>query len=175
MMDNKITKIRDFRKAFKKYVGRKSPHYISRRRKSIRKVISCIKQAGGTPIFAHIGIINRDLEKLEEIASLAIQEGICGFDVYNYTNKGRTEEEMKTINSFCSKLNKKPCRLVHEHKGKLVDQVRGSDCHFRIGSAELGSWTCKKEVIEALKSKSRASRKKFRKNKKVFKPNKHGK
>ncbi|MBW2995906.1 PHP domain-containing protein [Candidatus Woesearchaeota archaeon] len=168
MMDNGITKIKDFKKAFDKYVGKKSPHYIPKKRKGIRKIITCIKQAGGTPIFAHIGIIDENPENLEEIAAIAIQEGIDGFDIYNYTNKGYSDEETETLNDFCSKLNIKPSRLVQKHKGKLVDGSKGSDCHFRLGDAEIGSWICDIDVVNALKSKSKTSRRKFAKKQKGF-------
>jgi len=162
MMDKELIEIKNFKKAFKKYVGRDAPNYISRRRKSIRKVITCIKKAGGVPIFAHIGVINKDVKKIENIAKLAIEEGIDGFEIYDYTNKGLKKEEMRNVNAFCYDINKNPGILVPQAKGKLVDHVKGSDCHFREGGVELGSWVCEKDVIDRLEGKSRLNRRKHK-------------
>ncbi len=92
---------------FDKYIGRRGPAYVERKKITPQKAIDLIKSIGGVPIVAHPALINS-----EQVIDELIDWGVKGLEVY-HTEHGK--EDVKRYKSFV------------EENGLLM--TAGSDCH----------------------------------------------
>jgi len=144
---------------------------VERKKTPLKDVVRIIKDAGGVPIVAHVGMIirdywlwppdafgypdedlrkglpeydsDRDFEKT--LLPILLESGIKGFEVYPYAlvGKGVSQIEMIFFNFYAEKLNQ-------EHN--LINRIRGSDCHFQPNiNTQIGCWQTDISIIKMLK------------------------
>ncbi|MFA6216351.1 MAG: PHP domain-containing protein [Candidatus Omnitrophota bacterium] len=116
--------------AFKKYIGDRSPAYVSGFKLSPEEAVSLIKGAGGIPVLAHPYTITHDDTLLKIIAC-----GIMGLEVHY------PEHSQAMVNFY----------LQLAHKYQLL-VTGGSDCHGNAKAAvRIGSMKIPYELVEKLK------------------------
>ncbi len=110
--------VQTIRQAFDQYIGPTGPGYVSRYKLSPVDGIKMIKDAGGIPVLAHPGIVDRD-ELVEEF----IQAGLLGIEAFH-------SDHSTTKSNHYSK--------IAQLKGLVV--TGGSDCHGPVfkGKSLLG-------------------------------------
>ncbi|MBW2966071.1 PHP domain-containing protein [Candidatus Woesearchaeota archaeon] len=142
---------------------------IPREKTPLEKIIKSIIAAGGTPIAAHIGITIKDYQlwpkKIVGNENLAtsyfvaynpetdfenvllpklLDLGIKGFEIYPYDLVGKNIPSQISVamNDYAQDLNR---------RYKLLDGIKGTDCHFIEGETQLGCFTTSEEVIAKLR------------------------
>jgi len=116
--------------AFKKYIGDKSPAYVSGFRFSPAQAIALIKEAGGVPVLAHPYSLGND-----DLIMLFISEGLMGLEAYY-------PEHSHEKTQFYLELAQKHHLLV----------TGGSDCHGTTKpNSFVGSMKVPYELVEKLK------------------------
>lgn len=128
MVKEKLTS--SVQEAFKKYIGDKSPGYVSGFNLSPSEAIELIRKARGIPVLAHPYLLNND-DLIPQFAGY----GLMGVEVYY-------PEHSQSMINYYLELAKKLNLLV----------TGGSDCH---GSAKpeikIGSFKVSYELVEKLK------------------------
>jgi hypothetical protein len=116
--------------AFKKYIGDRSPAYVSGFKLSPQEAVALIKEAGGIPVLAHPYTITNDDALLKIISS-----GIMGLEVHY-------PEHSQAMVNFYLQLAQQYHLLV----------TGGSDCHGNAKSEiKIGSMKVPYEIVEKLK------------------------
>lgn len=134
-------KVNGFREAFNKYIGFAKPCYVPNEHFSPREAIEAISKAGGVPVLAHPGIMDKD-EYIPEL----IGYGLKGIEVYHTDHKGATVRHYEE---------------VAEEYGLLL--TGGSDCHgMGKGRVLLGTVRVPYELVEKLKAESEKIRDAYR-------------
>lgn len=110
--------VQTIKQAFDQYIGSTGPGYVSRYKLSPADGIKMIRDAGGIPVLAHPGIVDRD-ELIEEF----IQAGLMGIEAFH-------SDHSTTKSNHYSKIAQK--------NGLII--TGGSDCHGPIfkGKSLLG-------------------------------------
>lgn len=93
--------------AFQKYIGNQGPAYVPKLKLGRKQAVDMILQAGGVPVLAHPGSLDRD-DLIPELLEL----GLAGLEAYYPTH---------------SKFQTNHYRELALHYGLLV--TGGSDCH----------------------------------------------
>jgi len=125
--------VKTFWDAFDKYIGFGKPSYVPNIRFTPQDAISMVLDAGGVPVLAHPGIMNRD-DYIPELVSY----GLKGIEVY-HTDHGS--------------VKRKHYEEVAASLGLLM--TGGSDCHgMGKGRALIGTVRIPYELVEKLKDKS---------------------
>ncbi|MFA6320863.1 MAG: PHP domain-containing protein [Candidatus Omnitrophota bacterium] len=124
-------KVKSFKDVFNKYIGFQKPCYVSHVRFSPKETIEAILKAGGVPVLAHPGIMNRD-EYIPEL----IGYGLKGIEVYHTDHKASVVKRYE--------------ELAKEY-GLLM--TGGSDCHgMGKGRVLMGTIRVPYELVEKLKA-----------------------
>jgi len=124
--------VSSWREAFKKYIGDTQPCYISSFRYTPKQVIDAIKNAGGVAVIAHPGF-----DKLENVISELIADGIDGIEVYH------TEHSVSVSRKY---------EEYAKENNLLI--TGGSDCHGMLkGKLLMGSVSVPYACVEALKKR----------------------
>ena len=122
--------VKNTTEAFDKFIGNGKPAYVIRRRPSLQKAISLIKEVGGIPILAHPHLL-RD----KSIIPYLVEEGIEGIEVY-YVDHGRNPSS-------------KFIEIAKKHNLLISG---GSDCHgIPKGKIFLGKVKVPYQAIEEMK------------------------
>lgn len=129
----KTGKVRNFKDAFNKYIGFQKPCYISNARFSPREAMEAVMKAGGVPVLAHPGVMDKD-EYIPEL----IECGLKGIEVYH------TDHNAGAIKRY---------EELAKQYGLLV--TGGSDCHgMGKGKPLIGTVRVPYELVEKLKAES---------------------
>ena len=129
----KTGKVKSFKEAFNKYIGFAKSCYAPHEKFSSQEAMELLLKAGGVPVMAHPGIINKD-EYIPEL----FKYGLKGIEVYH------TDHNASTV----------------KHYEELVGQygliaTGGSDCHgMGKGKALIGTVRVPYELVEKLKAAS---------------------
>lgn len=78
----------DVKTVFDKLLYRGGPAYVPYHRRSIDDCVALIRQAGGTAILAHPGLLKRTLDQV-------LAHDFDGVEVYHPKNRGRYKEFLK--------------------------------------------------------------------------------
>jgi 3',5'-nucleoside bisphosphate phosphatase len=128
--------VRNWRDAFKKYIGDAKPCYVASFRNNSKEVIDMIKTSGGIPVIAHPG-----LNKIGNILPRLIKEGLQGIEAFHSEHSEKTSKEYE---NFAKKHN--------------LIITGGSDCHGDLKNKVLiGTTTIPYSYVEALKNGSKKS------------------
>ena len=116
--------VKQWSQVFDQYIGRKAPAYVERERLDVKGAIKLIKQANGTPVIAHPGLINND-DLLEKFISW----GAEGIEVY-HTEHNKKEEEKYL--EFANRNNLlitggSDCHGPRRKEGVLLGEVKVSE------------------------------------------------
>lgn len=123
--------VKSVKEAFDSYLALGKPAYVPRSRLTPDKAISIILKAGGVPVLAHPGLLNRDL-----MIPHLIEKGLLGIEVFYPAHDRDMVERYAAI-----------CR-----RHNLV-MTGGSDCHGPgTGYPEVGSAVTPDEELEKLKN-----------------------
>ena len=69
---------------FKKYLTKGKPGYVKKKKLSLKKAVSSIKQAGGIPIIAHPSSLNfKNFIEFKSLLKRFIQAGVEGLEVFS--------------------------------------------------------------------------------------------
>jgi len=126
-------KVKTFKEVFNKYIGFQKSCYVSNVRFTPKEALDVLLRAGGVPVLAHPGIMNRD-EYIPEL----IEYGLRGIEVYHTDHKPS----------------------VVKHYEELAGQygllmTGGSDCHgLGKGRVLLGGVRVPYELVEKLREES---------------------
>ncbi len=122
--------VKNTTEAFDKFIGNGKPAYVTRRRLSLQRAISLIKEVGGIPILAHPHLL-RD----ESVIPYLIEEGIKGIEVYYVGHGGNPSSKF--------------IEIAKKHNLLISG---GSDCHgIAKGKTFLGKVKVPYQVVEELK------------------------
>jgi hypothetical protein len=130
-------KVKGFKDAFLNYIGFQKSCYVANARFSPREAIEFITKAGGVPVIAHPGIMNKD-EYIPEL----VKYGLRGIEVYHTDHSSAATRRYEEL---------------AERHGLL--KTGGSDCHgMGKGRALIGTVRVPYELVERLKDESRKIR-----------------
>jgi 3',5'-nucleoside bisphosphate phosphatase len=116
--------------AFKKYIGDRSPAYVSGFKLSPQEAVTLIKEAGGIPVLAHPYTITND-----DVLLKIITCGIMGLEVHY------PEHSQAMVNFYL--------RLAQQYRLLVTG---GSDCHGNAKSeVRIGSMKIPYDLVEKLK------------------------
>ncbi len=116
--------------AFKKYIGDRSPAYVSGFKLSPQEAVALIKEAGGIPVLAHPYTITND-----DVLLKIITCGIMGLEVHY------PEHSQAMVNFYL--------RLAQQYRLLVTG---GSDCHGNAKSeVRIGSMKIPYDLVEKLK------------------------
>ncbi len=123
--------------AFQRYIGNQGPAYVSKLKLSKKEAVDMILRAGGLPVLAHPGSLNRD-DLIPELIGL----GLVGLEVYYPSH---------------TKFQTRHYREMALHYGLLM--TGGSDCHGpNKEKILLGTARVPYQLVEALKERASAGR-----------------
>jgi len=123
--------VRDWRDAFRTYIGDNRSCYVANFSYTSKEVIDAIKAAGGIPVLAHPGI-----NRLDTILPRLVKEGIRGIEAFHSEHSGKAA---RGYESFAS------CN------GLIV--TGGSDCHGGLkGEVIIGKSAIPYSYVGALKN-----------------------
>ncbi|MFA5142721.1 MAG: PHP domain-containing protein [Candidatus Omnitrophota bacterium] len=129
----KTGKVRTLRDVFARYIGFQKPCYVPHVKFSPREAIEMLLKAGGVPVLAHPGIMNKD-EYIPEL----IGYGLRGIEVYHTDHKSNTVKHYE--------------ELALEHG---LAATGGSDCHgLGKGRVLIGMVRVPYDLVEKLKAKA---------------------
>ncbi len=75
--------VRNSEEAFRDYLGRGAPAYVSRKRLGDYRAIGLIRENRGIPVLAHPGLLeNRDESRVRALAASLKDEGLMGLEVF---------------------------------------------------------------------------------------------
>lgn len=117
----------DVKTVFDKLLYRGGPAYVPYHRRSIDDCVALIRQAGGTAILAHPGLLKRTLDQV-------LAHDFDGVEVYHPKNRGRYKEFLK---------------LAEDRHGYVSG---GSDFHGTTGRfpEKVGVFTVDAKAVKAL-------------------------
>lgn len=120
------------REAFELFIGPEAPAYVPRFKLSPEQAIAIILKAGGIPVLAHPGVLDRD-----DIIYFLIRHGLMGIEVFHPDHNARQTQ-----------LYLKMARKM----GLLI--TGGSDCHGPRGKKRglLGKVKISQRYIDELES-----------------------
>ena len=134
----KTGKVRNFKDAFQNYIGFLKPCYVPHARFSPKEAIEMLLRAGGVPVLAHPGTMNKD-DYIPEL----VRCGLKGIEVYHTDHKPSVIEKYKK---------------AAEDNGLLL--TGGSDCHgMGKGRILIGTVRVPYDLVERLREKSQEIRK----------------
>lgn len=126
-------KIRYIREAFEKYIGFQKPCYVSNMRFTPEEALGFVLRAGGVPVLAHPGIMNKD-EYIPEL----VKYGLKGIEVYH------TDHRAEAVRRYE--------KIAEEHN---LLKTGGSDCHgLGKGRVLIGTVKVPYELVEKLKKEA---------------------
>ncbi|MFA5114490.1 MAG: PHP domain-containing protein [Candidatus Omnitrophota bacterium] len=122
--------------AFQRYIGDKSPAYISGFRSSPQEAIALIRKTGGISVLAHPYTLSRD-----EVLTQLVEWGLQGLEAYY------PEHSQSQVNFYL--------RYAQEHN---LIVTGGSDCHGNAKpAARIGTFRIPYALVEKLKESKRLS------------------
>lgn len=131
----KTGKVNGFRDAFSNYIGFAKPCYVPHAKFSPKDAVEFLIQAGGVPVLAHPGTMNKD-EYIQELVGF----GLKGIEVYHTDHRAATVKKYKDI---------------AEAQGLLM--TGGSDCHgMGKGRILIGTVRVPYELVERLREAAHA-------------------
>ena len=134
-------KVKTFRDAFGKYIGFQKPCYVPHSRFLPQEAMDLILKAGGVPVLAHPGIMDKD-EYIPEL----LECGLKGIEIYH------TDHNAGTVKHY---------EELAAQYGLLA--TGGSDCHgMGKGRVLIGTVRVPYELVAKLKSESEKIRNEHR-------------
>lgn len=139
--------IKTLNEAFRKYLGDKSPCYVSRMKLDVAEAIALVRNAGGVPVHSHPGFFKaRNLKNhLIELKKL----GLMGVEVFypyprqlslRHHSKGRVTQKKyeNYLLSLCDELDLIPTGGTDYHSGGNYGELADKISH---GSDKMGKLT----------------------------------